>query len=251
MEPAAYCFHKTFEPAGPTVFTMDRHYLLYAYAGTLQLEANGRRWLLPPARAAFIAAGEPITISILTKVTSASVLFSPTVFLAPKTPLVVFDMSSLARELIAECRPWVSQNEPLSPYAAQIFSTLATVVENLVKTPSACSLPVPKSIGLVKALEMTESQYDNDPKFTDIALATGQSERALARRFSAEMGMTWREVLRRIRLMKAVELLAGSDEPVTTIAFNVGYRSLSAFNAAFQDLIGKTPSQYRATFKQR
>jgi len=37
-------------------------------------------------------------------------------------------------------------------------------------------------------------------------------------------------------------------ETVTQIAMDVGYSSLSAFQAAFRDLIGQTPSEYRTTF---
>ena len=60
--------------------------------------------------------------------------------------------------------------------------------------------------------------------------------------------MTWREALRRVRMIRAVEALATSDAPITEIAMSVGYNSLSAFNAAFRDLTGKSPSAYRATF---
>ena len=70
-----------------------------------------------------------------------------------------------------------------------------------------------------------------------------------ARRFSCEMGMSWREALRRIRMIRAVELLAGSDARITEIALSVGYDSLSAFNAAIRDLTGKSPTGYRATFR--
>ena len=60
--------------------------------------------------------------------------------------------------------------------------------------------------------------------------------------------MTWRAVLRRQRLLRAIEELAAGDEPVTRIAFAVGYSSLSAFNAAFLELTGRTPTDYRASF---
>jgi AraC-like DNA-binding protein len=49
-------------------------------------------------------------------------------------------------------------------------------------------------------------------------------------------------------VLRAVELLAADDAPVTRIAHEVGYGSLSAFNAAFRELTGATPSDYRATF---
>jgi AraC-like DNA-binding protein len=56
-------------------------------------------------------------------------------------------------------------------------------------------------------------------------------------------------VLRRMRVMRAIEQLATSQDSVTTIAHAVGYTSLSAFNAAFRDLTGRTPTQYRASFR--
>ena len=163
--------------------------------------------------------------------------------------LSVFDMSPLARELIQETLIWGPESGQLSNYARQIFKTLASVAVNLAETPSPCVLPVPASKPLKRALEITEEQAFGDPNFEEIAKASGQSPRALARRFSGEMGMTWRETLRRIRIMRAVELLAGGETPVTDIAFATGYGSISAFNAAFRDLIGSSPTKYRASFK--
>jgi AraC-like DNA-binding protein len=61
--------------------------------------------------------------------------------------------------------------------------------------------------------------------------------------------MTWREALRRVRLTRAVELLAVGDTSVTEVALAVGYNSISAFNAAFRDLMGSSPSDYRASFR--
>ena len=249
MEPEAFCFHRSFEPADPSEFRMDRHYFLYALEGTLRLEALGRRWTLPPARGALIAANEPVTLTILSRLTSASVLFSPEFTALPAQPLSIFDMSPLARELVRECRGWGADNAPLTPYARQVFATLAEVVWRLAQTPSPCYLPVPSSAGLARALALTEEQADGLPKFTDIARASGQSPRALARRFADELGMTWREALRRIRIIRAVEALAASEASVTEIAMAVGYQSLSAFNAAFRDLVGTSPTDYRDSFR--
>ncbi|MBL4645221.1 MAG: helix-turn-helix domain-containing protein [Rhizobiales bacterium] len=248
MEPEAYCFHKNFNPGGPTEFQMDRHYLLYAREGTIRMESAGQRWTLPPARAALIAAGHPITITVLSKLTSASVLFAPKFMATPSQTLSVFDVSPLARELILECRNWGPESVSLTPYAKRIFETLASVALNLAQNPSPCVLPVPASSAVAQALALTEELSSGAPRLEEIARATGQSSRALTRRFSEEMGMTWSEALRRIRMIRAVEALAGSEATVTEIAMGVGYNSLSAFNVAFRDLMRMSPTQYRATF---
>ncbi len=249
MEPDAYCFHRSFEPAAPTTFRLDRHYLLYALSGTLRLEAEGRRWTLPPARAALIAAGEPVEISILTRLTSASVLFRPGFVPAPAQPLSVFEVTPLARELLAECRNWGAEAGPLSDYARHIFAALCMVALKLSQDPSPCVLPAPSSPLLARAVALTEAEAGGAPSFPAIARAAGLSPRALARRFAEETGMTWRETLRRIRVIRAVEALATGDAAVTEIALSVGYNSLSAFNAAFRGLMGKSPTEFRGSLR--
>lgn len=251
MLPAAYCFHRTFEPSGPSQFQMDRHYLLYSLEGTLRLEAQGQRWTLPPARAALIMADQAITITILSRLTSASVLFAPGFMETPPQVLSVFDMSPLARELVRECRDWNAESAPHSPYAIRIFGILAEVVLQLALSPSKCVLPSPSSAALKKAVQMTEDQAHANPTLIGIAQASNQSPRALARRFSSEMGMTWSEVLRRIRIVRAVEALATTDARVTQIAHSVGYGSLSGFNAAFREHMNMSPTEYRTSFNLR
>ena len=247
MIPEAYCLHREFAPEGPIPFKVDRHYLLYASSGTMRLEAVGQRWTLPPARAALIAAGQPVSITILTQLTSASVLFAPH-FMPDSPPVAVFYVSPLARALIGECREYGPEDGPLPPYGQALFEMLAIAVLRLAQTPSPLSLPLPNSEPLRRALDLTEANASEAPTFADIAYQTGQSPRALSRRFADEMGMTWRQALCRIRMLRAVEALAGSDVPVTEIAFLVGYNSVSAFNAAFRDLLGVSPTQYRESF---
>jgi AraC-like DNA-binding protein len=245
--PDAYCLHREFAPEGPIPFEIDRHYLLYAESGTMRLEAVGRRWTLPPARAALIAAGQPVSVTILTHVTSASVLFAPHVIPSPPA-VAVFDVSPLARALIGECREYGPNGGLLPPYGRALFQMLATVALRLANVPSPLSLPLPTSDPLRQALDLTEAAAGDAPVFADIAYQTGQSTRALSRRFAEEMGMTWRQALCHIRMMRAVEALAGTDLPVTEIAFLVGYNSISAFNAAFRGLLGVSPTQYRDSF---
>lgn len=245
----AYSFVRRFAPEPARELCVDRHYLLCASAGALRLEAQGQAWLLPPARAALIAAGRPIQVSIPHPVTTASVLFHTAFAPAPPAPLTVFDLSPLARYLVSECGTWDESEEPLSAYARALFAALAAVTWRLAEQPSPVVVPAGRTPELRRALRLTEERLGADVRFEDIAREVGLAPRSLARRFEDETGMTWRAVLRRMRILRAIEELAASDAPVTKIAFMAGYASLSAFNAAFQELTGRTPTQYRASFR--
>src|SRR5436309_3640724 len=51
------------------------HYLLYASTGAFHLEVGHARWLLPPQRAAWVAAGTPLRLTGAGPGTTSSVLF--------------------------------------------------------------------------------------------------------------------------------------------------------------------------------
>lgn len=146
--------------------------------------------------------------------------------------------------MVTECGTWGDSDRPLTAYAETLFAALAAVTWRLAEQPSPVVVPVGRSPGLRRALRLTEERLDCEVRFEDLAQEVGLAPRSLARRFSDETGMTWRAALRRMRLLRAIEELAAGDTPVTRIAFMVGYTSLSAFNAAFQELTGRTPTDY-------
>lgn len=213
----------------------------------MRLEAEGRGWTLPPARAALIHAGREITVAMPQKLSACSVLFDPDFVPAPAASLSVFEMSPLARELVLTCRAYGPKNQ-LDSYGTQVFQLLAATCWQLAKSPSLAVLPVGKSEQVRKALEVTETLLAGTPNFEDIAREVATSPRTLARRFSDELGMTWRQSLRRLRMNHAIEALADPQRQITEIAFSVGYNSLSAFNTAFRDFTGMTPTEFRASF---
>ena len=249
MTRQAYSFVRSFAPEPARELCVDHHYLLCASAGVLRLEAQGQAWLLPPARAALIEAGRPIQVSIPQPVTTASILFDPGFAPAPPAPLTVFDLSPLARALVTECGAWGESDEPLTAYAESLFAALAAVAGRLATRPSPVVVPAGRSPELRRALRLTEERLGGAVRFEDVASEVGLVPRSLARRFEDELGMTWRAVLRRMRILRAIEELAAGDLPITKIAFMVGYTSMSAFNTAFRELTGRTPTQYRISFR--
>ena len=244
-EPAAFCVYRDFPPQADKTVVFDRHYLLYAAKGTMRLKAEGRSWTVPPARAALIAANAPITLSIATTITCCSALFAPDTYDPPKAPLRVLEMSPLARELVWACRDFGPEAAALPHDGKQLFDTLYMLANKAAEVPSDLWMPVARSEHVATALEMTEAQLCEPLSFGAIASAVGLSERTLARRFQDELGMTWRDSLRRLRIIHAVEALADPDRQITQIAQDVGYSSSSAFNTAFLDFTGQTPTAFR------
>ncbi len=240
----AFVLSRSFPATPDAPFSMPYHYLLYAERGALRLAAEGRQWTLPPARAALIAAHSEIRIAIPQEVTACSALFAPDFAAAPADTLSVFEVSPLARELLFSLRGF-GETDALDAHAETLFRALASEVQRLARSPSPTALPQPKSRLLVQAMEIMEADLEQGPSHEALAAQLAVTPRTLSRRFSSEMGMTRRETLKRMRIIRAVEQIAADEDAITTIAMNVGYRSLSAFNSAFRDITGEAPGAFR------
>jgi AraC-like DNA-binding protein len=243
----AYVVSRVFEPEAERTFAVPHHYLLYAESGALTLEAEGRRWTLPPARAALIAAGHPVVIGLPRRVAACSALFAPSFAPEPPAALSVFDVSPLARELLLALRA-VGAADRLDPRAEALFRALAAEAWRLSRSPSPASIPVPRSARLRRALDLAEARLEDGVRLDEIASEVAMSPRSLARHVSAETGLNWSSLLTRLRMVRAIGLMAEGDMPVTEVALAVGYASPSAFNAAFRRFTGQTPTAYRRGF---
>ncbi len=87
------------------------------------------------------------------------------------------------------------------------------------------------------------------PNLERIGREIGCSPFYLSRIFSREMGMSIPQYLRKIRMERAAQLLAGGTHNVTEAAFEVGYSSLSHFSQAFCQTIGCCPALYPRRLK--
>jgi transcriptional regulator GlxA family with amidase domain len=94
-------------------------------------------------------------------------------------------------------------------------------------------------------MEMLEENIGRaDFHVDDLAEALGLSRRQLERRLMALAAETPAEMLRRIRLTRAAQLLKGGAGNVAEIAYAVGYRTPSHFSTAFRTAFGCSPSEY-------
>ncbi len=98
---------------------------------------------------------------------------------------------------------------------------------------------------LQRAQAYIEANLAEDLKLPDVAKRAGVSTSQLQRIFRNALGMTYSTYLTTMRMQKAKELLAGTDRPITDIAFIVGYNDSTYFSTAFRKHEGISPSQYR------
>ena len=106
------------------------------------------------------------------------------------------------------------------------------------------------SLELLPALRRAHDLIDREfalPIDLDaMAGAAGYSRFHFARAFRAAYGEPPRAYLTRRRIERAKALLRSANLTVTEICFAVGFESLGSFGNRFRQLVGETPSTYRA-----
>jgi transcriptional regulator GlxA family with amidase domain len=110
--------------------------------------------------------------------------------------------------------------------------------------------PLPPGTGsaLAEARVWALGRLDRPISLDDLAREARVSVRTLARRFTAETGMTPFQWLLQQRLHRARELLEATDHTVDQVARRSGFGSAESLRQHLTRHIGLTPSAYRASF---
>lgn len=226
------------------------HQIVHARAGVMRVTTSDGSWILPPGRALWVPAGctheifcrDAVAMRTLYLLPEGevptrgpgSVSVSDTV-IWPET-CRVWRVSALMREIIFRL---VSDHDARQDQ--HLLALLLAEIEVIDELP--LHLPEPRDL---KVRIITNRLLDTPADARTLeewAAELNLSPRTLIRRFKGETGMTFRQWRRQARLLMALERLA-AKEPVTTVAYDVGYDGLSAFIEAFRHAFGVTPGQY-------
>lgn len=93
---------------------------------------------------------------------------------------------------------------------------------------------------------MLREARDGLPALPELAALCGLSTRSLARHLASEGG-GFREILRQVRIERAVAALADPDTRVTRLALELGYSDAANFSRAFRSALGCSPAAFRKT----
>lgn len=99
---------------------------------------------------------------------------------------------------------------------------------------------------LRRARDLMDREYARPLDVAALARAALMSPAHFSRRFRAAYGETPYAYLMTRRIERAKALLRRGDLSVTEVCLEVGCTSLGSFSARFTELVGETPTAYRA-----
>jgi AraC-like DNA-binding protein len=216
------------------------HQVVYAISGVLTVAVEGQSFVISPEQAVWLPTGLRHRVGSLLGAEFRSLWVAEEAGRGLPGAPTVFGVSPLLQALILEAAA-IGGTDDADGYGGRVTGLILDQLRRARPLPGA--LPWPRSEGLVALCEALYANPADERGPAAWGRALAMSERTLARRFEAELGMSLRSWRRRLRLFKAIELLGGGLG-VTQTAMELGYGSASAFAYAFRTEMGRGPQAY-------
>jgi AraC-like DNA-binding protein/quercetin dioxygenase-like cupin family protein len=217
-----------------------RSQLLYASSGVMTVTTSNGIWVVPPFRAVWIPSLVEHQISCSGRLSMRTLYIKPKIAPHLLQECCVVSVPPVLRELIlyATTLPHLYKPESLEE---RIMNLILDLVQTLEVAP--LDLPIPRDDRLQKIFRGLSKNPEDNRTLEDWGKTVGATSRTLARLFRSETGMSFTQWRQQLRILEGLRRLA-REEPVTTVALDLGYDSPSAFIAMFRKALGTTPGQY-------
>jgi len=247
-DPAAYqtvprpvaAMAKRFPPGFQiTPHSHARDQLLYAVSGVMRVQTETEAWIVPPDRAVYLPAGTRHTVAIRDDLEMRTLYIDNGAGVAARPS--VLEMSDLLRALILALieEPVVYDEDGRGGLIARLI-----LIELAAARRLPLVVPMPTDRRLRRVCDALLANPESTASLEVLACEAGASARTLARLFKRQLNMGFAAWRQRVRFHNAVEALAAGDA-IGQVARDNGYRSASAFSAAFRKAMGMTPSAIR------
>ncbi|WP_421729401.1 AraC family transcriptional regulator [Brevundimonas sp.] len=220
-----------------------RAQLLYASSGVMSVVTDDASFTIPPQRGVWMPSGVRHEALCRGAVSLRTLYVEPGADARLPNRCQTLKISPLLRELILEaCN--LSVEYDLDGRDGRIMALILDEIAEAVEHPaSALHVPMPSNPRLLKVCRAVMQDPAQEDDLDRLADAAGMVRRTFTRTFRKETGISFSEWRQQVRLAEALSLLS-LGRSVTSVAFDVGYNSPSAFTAMFHRAFGVAPSHY-------
>jgi AraC-like DNA-binding protein len=226
----------TFEPG----HSHPRAQLLYASEGVMSVVTTEGAFVVSAPRALWIPPGLTHEVQFKARVSLRTVYIDARECPHMPQQCRLIEVSALLHALMCEATR-VPIEYPPGSRGERIMTLLLEEVASMRVAPFCA--PMPEDERLVRVCRAILHKPAQSVTVEDCALAAGMGRRTFTRNFRRETGMTFVEWRQHVRLIEALARLTSGSQ-VTSVAYDVGYQTPSAFAAVFRRMFGTTPTEY-------
>lgn len=217
-----------------------RAQLIYSSKGTMKIIAQKSIWYVSPDQAVWVPGMKEHQVFFLNDNHIRNVFVSPEYADALPQQLFALNISSFMRELILKV---VGAGNDYDMNSAEGRLVRVLIDELGAMTPTRCFLPLSDNFHLQSVINELLNNPGDTRDIAHYAKIACTSSRTLSRLFSKELGLSFSNWRKQLRLLNAVEML-DKGFSVSQISFELGYNGPSAFIEMFRKEFGVPPGKY-------
>lgn len=223
-----------------------RFQVIYASEGVMTVDTRDETWVVPPMRAVWMPPRVSHRVRASGRVKMRTLYIRPEAAARMPDACQVLTVTPLLRELIQRATEVPVQYDE-GGADGRVMQLVLDELAKLARLPY--NLPMPRAEPLARVCAELLDQPGAAPTREVVAARHGMSGRTLERHFKRDLGMNFGDWCRRAALLRALAWFA-EGRPVTAVALDLGYSSLSAFCAMFKRETGRTPRAHRTELRQ-
>jgi AraC-like DNA-binding protein len=216
--------------------------LLFAEQGVMAVVTDQGRWTIPPQRALWMPPVNDHALEILTRTQIRTIYFQTELIARNAFPRRAAIHAIAVTPLIRELIFGLFDDDRALPMRDAMAGLLLQAVGEAQDLRTY--LPMPADARLREAAAALIAKGDWTSDVNAVAARAAMSERNFTRRFTAEVGLSFRSWRQRARIIASLDLLA-ADSPIKTVAHDVGFSGPAPYIEAFRSLFGLTPGEFR------
>jgi AraC-like DNA-binding protein len=226
------------------------HKLILVVSGQIDIEGGSGGWLVLAGHLIFVPANRPFNLVTGDDTVAHVVHLDPADSQWIHEGCWVTRASTLAREMIAYALSFEPGGCAADDAPRQFFRTLSHLCREWFTNRRILFMPASRSDEMRAAVTYIRDNLTSATVAGACAAAT-LPQRTLHRRCRQEFGFGLSTLIREVRTMRAMELLAAGDRSVQSVAQTVGFASFGSFTSAFSRRVGLSPSEFMRTVRCR
>ena len=164
-------------------------------------------------------------------------------FLEQPTPRVFRDESGVVKQLLMQM---LGEFQKKDPGYLEMIRALFTQIIILSMRSIYVGIPSKgKTDTFAKVIQYINYNYMHHITLKDICEISNYTVPHMSKKFKSEVGLSFSEYLKQVRIMTSQRLLINSEKSIDRIMEEVGYQDKRSFYGAFREVSGTTPYVYK------
>lgn len=159
--------------------------------------------------------------------------------------LGIYPASEVLIQMIKYTERWDERHMGKEDENFEFLVALKNLLPTLNQRSLPIALPNTNHEVLQKVLIYLNENVGNRLVIANVSKHFAMSERSFTRLFQSQLGISFLQYVKTVRIIMAIELLVKTHKPISEIAYEVGYVTVGAFSDSFYDFTMSRPSDLR------